>query len=85
MDRSLMVLATYDAGWTITPYPGTNSYTTQHVADASYVWRSGCVYTFEDSTGLFAALAAAGYLVNEGGRYIATYTETYPGFGEACH
>ncbi len=84
MDRAYMVLATYDGSWTVTPYPGTNSYTTNQAEDASYVWRSGCIYGINDSTGLFAALGAAGYNVNEGGRYIETYIDEYSGLVLGC-
>lgn len=77
MDRPYMVLATYGTSWTITPYPGTNSFTTNDTDAATHTWRSGCVYAFEDENGLGAALTSAGYTTGYAGEYTETYYPTY--------
>lgn len=59
--RGLLVLATYDSGWTITTYPGTKNADTNDTAAATHVWRGGQEHTYTDVNGLTTALSTAGY------------------------
>ena len=62
MDRGKLVRAVYDAGWTVTTYPGVDSMNTNETDEAEYVWFGGTVHTFTDRFGgLVTALTTAGY------------------------
>ena len=65
--RGKLVRAVYDAGWTVTPYPGTETMTGFETEEATFVWRGGQTHPFEDRHGgLLAALSTAGYKVGPG-------------------
>ncbi len=61
MDRGKLVTAEYNGSWAITTFPGSDSLTTQDIADANFWWRGGQSHTFTDENGLVAALSTAGY------------------------
>ena len=67
LNRGKLVRAVYDAGWTVTPYPGVDSMTVDETVEATFVWRGGQSTPFADRHGgLATALAAAGYKVGPG-------------------
>ena len=60
--RGKLVRAVYDAGWTVTPYPGTDSMNTNETAEAVFLWRGGQEHAFQDKHGgLVTALTTEGY------------------------
>ena len=64
--RGKLVRAVYDAGWTVTLYPGTDSMTVDETVEAEFVWRGGQITGFEDRHGgLVTALTTAGYTASE--------------------
>lgn len=66
LNRGLLVRAWYDAGWQVTPYPGTDTMTVDETIEATSVWRGGTLGVIEDDIGgLVAALTTAGYTVPE--------------------
>ena len=65
--RGKLVRAVYDAGWTVTTYPGTDSMNTGETDEAEFVWFGGRSHTYTDRFGgLETALVAAGYAVGPG-------------------
>jgi hypothetical protein len=62
--RGKLVRAVYDAGWTVTDYPGTDSMTVDETVEATFLWRGGQYHPFQDRHGgLAEALTTAGYTV----------------------
>ena len=66
LNRGKLVRAVYDAGWTVTPYPGTDSMTVDETVEAEFVWRGGQITGFSDRFGgLVTALTNEGYTASE--------------------
>jgi hypothetical protein len=60
--RGKLVRGVYDAGWTVTEYPGVDSMTGDEIAEATFLWRGGQSHPFQDKHGgLVTVLTTAGY------------------------